>query len=87
MDATAIIAMSITDLENGRTIALTKIVDEETGELINEFSRTFDVTKRETVRRLVVDDAIDRVRELGFRNVLIETAGGYLLNAENCGWR
>ncbi|MDP4550860.1 hypothetical protein Q9251_08180 [Alkalihalobacillus macyae] len=87
MDGTAVIVISITDLENGRTIALTKIVDEETGELINEFSRTFDVTKRETARRLVIDDAIDRVRELGFMNVLIETAGGYLLNAENCGWR
>ncbi|MGG1684870.1 hypothetical protein [Pseudalkalibacillus sp. NRS-1564] len=83
MDGTAIIAISITDPENGRTIALTKIVDEETGELVNEFSRTFDDTKREIVRRLVIDDAIDRIRELGFMNVLIETAGGYLLSVKD----
>lgn len=83
VDGTAIIAISITDPENGRTIALTKIVDEETGELVNEFSRTFDDTKREIVRRLVIDDAIDRIRELGFMNVLIETAGGYLLSVKD----
>ena len=71
-----VIYVNLSAKREGKAIALIAISNEKNGEMVDLYSRTFS-TDYQTAHWLAVNEAIEKAREFGGKNVTIRGGGVY----------